>query len=527
MRESAPQFVLGPSDATCDKASAARGGRSTPAGLRPVAVAVDRLDSGLRNEERNWCRTVSTPRRSTFERCALASGLLSEDQLRQARAALERSPPSLPGTAARSPDELLAAKLVELGWLNAWQAKQLSEGRSRFDLGGYYRIVDYIGRGGMGEVYKAEHGVLGRTVAIKVLRRRKSTPEEIANFLREARLLARLDHENLVRAFDAGEEKGDFYIVTEYVAGSDLRKLVRANGPLSMSQAASIISQVAAALQHAHEQGLVHRDVKPGNVLVTPEGRAKLSDLGLAGPLHAGSEEDPRAGKIVGTADYLSPDHIEAPWNPTPAWDIYSLGCTLYYAVTGKVPFPGGSTVDKVRAHLYLRPLDPRRLNPRLSDAFVDVMADMMAKNPAERIASAREVVTRLAPWVNLPAEAAVAGEETGRVSGGAEPEWCTRHPTVNAGRLAETEGLEDTQGSVSVSGWEGSPGSERQGVGQSSQVTRAVASAAEETRVALDSPDPAPSPSSLFGPFAALVLFPLAVVATILLLWWIAQSLR
>ena len=106
--------------------------------------------------------------------------------------------------------------------------------------------------------------------------------------------------------------------------------------------------------------------MKPGNVLVTPEGEAKLSDLGLAGPMGKDMEDDPRHGKIVGTVDYVSPDHIASPGNPTPGWDIYSLGCTLYYAVTGKVPFPGGTTADKARAHCELRPLDPRRLNPRL-----------------------------------------------------------------------------------------------------------------------------------------------------------------
>ena len=139
--------------------------------------------------------------------------------------------------------------------------------------------------------------------------------------------------------------------------------------------------------------------MKPGNVLVTPEGEAKLSDLGLAGPLEGDLEKDPRYGKIVGTADYLSPDHIKAPWDPTPGWDIYSLGCTLYYAVTGKVPFPGGSTSDKARAHCDLRPLDPRRLNPRLSNEFVDVMADMMAKDPAQRIPTAEAVMQRMEPW--------------------------------------------------------------------------------------------------------------------------------
>ena len=117
-------------------------------------------------------------------------------------------------------------------------------------------------------------------------------------------------------------------------------------------------------------QGIIHRDVKPGNVLVGPDGQAKLSDLGLAGPLAGEPETDPRHGKVVGTADYLSPDQVHNPWNPTPAWDIYSLGCTLYYAVTGKVPFPGGTTTDKARAHCELRPLDPAgstHISPRTS----------------------------------------------------------------------------------------------------------------------------------------------------------------
>ncbi len=152
-----------------------------------------------------------------------------------------------------------------------------------------------------------------------------------------------------------------------------------------------------------HAEGVVHRDVKPANVLVTPEGQAKLSDLGLAGPLSGAAENDPRYGKIVGTADYLSPDQVRDPWTPTPAWDIYSLGCTLYYAVTGKVPFPGGSTADKARAHCELRPMNPRHLNPRLSADFIDTMADMMAKEPAQRIGSAVEVVARMAPFLTPP----------------------------------------------------------------------------------------------------------------------------
>jgi serine/threonine protein kinase len=151
-------------------------------------------------------------------------------------------------------------------------------------------------------------------------------------------------------------------------------------------------------LAHAHEQGLIHRDVKPGNLLVTPEGITKVSDLGLAAWLNE-TESDPRAGKIVGTADYLSPEQILTPRQVTPATDVYSLGCTLYYAVTGKVPFTGGGTRDKTRRHLEDMPLHPRRLNAELSDPFVDVIAAMMDKNVAQRIQTAAEVIRRLAPW--------------------------------------------------------------------------------------------------------------------------------
>ncbi len=166
---------------------------------------------------------------------------------------------------------------------------------------------------------------------------------------------------------------------------------------------------MAEGLEYAHAQGIVHRDVKPGNVLVSPDGTAKLSDLGFAGPLYGALESDPRYGRLVGTPEYFSPDQIRNPRNPTSAWDIYSLGCTLYYAVTGKVPFPGGNAADKAFAHCNLRPLNPRRINPRLSEEFTEVLGDMMAKDPAQRVASAREAQARLAPFLPGSAPAAVA----------------------------------------------------------------------------------------------------------------------
>jgi serine/threonine protein kinase len=146
---------------------------------------------------------------------------------------------------------------------------------------------------------------------------------------------------------------------------------------------------------------MVHRDVKPGNLLVTPEGLTKVSDLGLAAYLGIEDPDDPRVGRIVGTADYLSPEHISSPKNITAASDIYSLGCTLYYAVTGKVPFPGGTHRDKAKRHCEDIPLNPRRFNLELTDEFVDVIAAMMEKDPQKRLRTCDEVVRRLAPWAS------------------------------------------------------------------------------------------------------------------------------
>jgi serine/threonine protein kinase len=334
---------------------------------------------------------------TVFRRSALASGLLTVEQILEAEAAL-RAEAGPVGTGTVVEDAHLAAKLVELGRLNRWQAEQLKVGRVKFNLGPY-QVIDSIGQGGMGQVFKAEHRLMGRVVAIKVLPRHRSTPEAIASFTREIRAQAQFDHTNLVRAFDAGHDGNVYFLVTEYVPGADLRKLVRAKGKLSMQDAATIISQAACGLGHAHARGMVHRDVKPGNLLVTPDGLTKVSDLGLAGVLGEEDPDDPRAGRIVGTADYLSPEHITSPSNLTAASDIYSLGCTLYYAVTGKVPYPGGTHRDKARRHCEDIPLNPRRFNIELTDDFVDVIAAMMEKNPQKRIGSAEEVVRRLAPW--------------------------------------------------------------------------------------------------------------------------------
>ncbi|MEX2558463.1 MAG: serine/threonine-protein kinase [Pirellulales bacterium] len=341
--------------------------------------------------------------KSIFQHSAVSSGLVTQQELEEAielvRADAER-PEAAPS------DERIAARLVELGRLNRWQAQELRKGRTKFTLGPYH-CIDSIGRGGMGEVYKAEHSIMGRVVAVKVLPRSKSSPEAIASFAREIRTQAQLDHQNLVRAYDAGHDGNVHFLVTEYVPGLDLRKLVRRQGRLGMSAAAAIIVQAANGLGYAHSRGLIHRDVKPGNLLVTPDGHTKVSDLGLAGYFDESDQVDVHGSKVVGTADYLAPEQITEPNRLSPASDIYSLGCTLYYAVTGKVPFPGGTSREKAHRHCQVLPLDPRRKNPELSDEFVDVIADMMVKSPDERLQTASEVVERLAPWMPGP-EAAV-----------------------------------------------------------------------------------------------------------------------
>jgi len=337
--------------------------------------------------------------RSVFRTSAELSGLITREQIEEAVRAIREDPSGPPTPVVDVTDDLLADYFTRQGILTSYQADQLKAGRTKLTLGPYL-VTDFIGQGGMGQVFKAVHEMMGREVAVKVLPVTRATPESIRNFSHEIRTQAKLDHPNLVRAYDAGHDGNVYYLVTEYVPGTDLRRLVRTQGRLTVQQAAKAIMQSALGLQHAHESGLIHRDVKPGNILVTPEGKAKVSDLGLAGFLND-PDQDPRAGKVVGTADYLSPEQILSPMNITAASDIYSLGCTAYYAVTGKVPYPGGTTREKAQKHCdkNVNPIHPRNFNPDVPEEFVELMADMMEKDPAHRIESAAEVARRLKVW--------------------------------------------------------------------------------------------------------------------------------
>jgi serine/threonine protein kinase len=350
----------------------------------------------------------------------------------------------------------------------------------------------------MGHVFKAEHSIMRRIVAIKVLPKHKSTPDAIERFRREVQAQAQLDHPNLVRAYDAGQDGNIHFLVTEYVPGLDLRRLIKVHGPLGMPAAAAVICQAAKGLEHAHSRGLIHRDIKPGNLLVTPDGVCKVSDLGLAGFLHE-EEADDKRHKTVGTADYLAPEQIMTPEQLTPACDIYALGCTLYYAVTGKVPFPGHtSSREKARRHCHEQPMDPRRINPELESAFVDVLADMMMKDPAQRIATAAGVIPRLRPWAGDDWPATVVSGTT----------------MVDAAEGATPPPLPDTARPLRIN--EIGLGDSR---GQWSQGTQALGSASEET-LPLDSQTGFPPQRPEEGlPSSVLIVVWLAIAAVMLVL--------
>jgi serine/threonine protein kinase len=415
---------------------------------------------------------------------ALASGLLSQQQLDDALAGLTSGQTE----SSTLTDEMLGQRLVDLGYLNRWQVEQLKEGRTKFTLGPY-RIVNAIGQGGMGHVFKAEHKLLGRIEAIKVLPKTKSTPEAVAAFQREIRAQAQLDHPNLVRVSYADYEGETYFFVTEYVPGTDLRKLVRKNGPLPYPIASTIISQAAEGLHYAHRRGLVHRDVKPGNLLVTPDGRTKITDLGLAWFLMEELEGGKPTGKpsLVGTADYLAPETIREPDKILPVSDVYSLGCTLYYAVTGKVPFPGGNTADKLRRHLEETPLNPLHFNPDLPEGFCDAIAAMMDKNPDTRTPTAAAVVELLLPWRDEIATRSLAEANPTSsgilVRGGAAP------------RVAAPGSLDETASFV-LDDLDTPPG-QVESPSQISQGTTSMAASSEDTLPGFHAPRRAPTPTA------------------------------
>ncbi len=350
-------------------------------------------------------------------------------------------------------ERVLPVELELQGFINRWQVSQLLHHRTRFTLG-CYRMIDSLGVGGYGHVflgrpitdycnlrsYQCSHSHKN-DVAVKVLPLKQANPLTVNKFLREIKLNSYLYHENIVRFIESAKDGNVHYTVQEYIDGGDVRRLIIRHERIEYEKAAAIIMQAAKGLAYLHQEGLVHRDIKPGNILLKRDGTVKITDFGLAVPSSASSVQaeklrvllapfegefkinsDPakevfdfsnetdtgKKKKIAGTPDYLSPDQIRAPEQPTTLWDIYSLGCTLYFMLTGIVPFPAGSAKQKLHAQLYCEPPEPRMFNLRIPEKLSKLVLKMMAKESKDRIQTAEDIIEQLSPWAISKRELAI-----------------------------------------------------------------------------------------------------------------------
>jgi serine/threonine protein kinase len=281
-----------------------------------------------------------------------------------------------------------------------------------------YRIVEQLGAGGMGAVYLAEHRLMERRVAIKVIHPQfLNNSQAVERFEQEVKAAARLAHRNIVTAYDAEQAGGLHLLVMEYVPGINLATLVDRRGRLPVLHACNYAMQAAVGLQHAHQHGMVHRDIKPQNLMRTPRGTIKILDFGLArlarSPSAADEDGLTSAGCAMGTPDYIAPEQARDSRRADIRSDIYSLGCTLYFLLTGRVPFPGGTGLEKVVAHLQQTPLAVTRQRDDIPAGVVKVLQRMMAKEPSERFQEPSEVVEALRPFA-LPADQAGETRDSG-----------------------------------------------------------------------------------------------------------------
>jgi hypothetical protein len=265
-----------------------------------------------------------------------------------------------------------------------------------------YRVLGPLGAGGMGVVFKAEHRLMDRVIALKVLQRHLTDrPAAVERFRQEVKAAARLSHPNVVAAYDADEAAGTHFLVMELVEGESLDRLVSRCGSLPVSQACELIRQAATGLQYAFEQGMIHRDLKPANLMVTPEGQLKVLDFGLSrfaaqsGPALA----DTPTGAFVGTPDYVAPEQARQVHEADIRSDIYSLGCTLYYLLTARPPFPDGSVLQKLLAHQDALPRPVAAFRNDLPPGLAAILDRMLAKDPRRRFQTPADMARALEPF--------------------------------------------------------------------------------------------------------------------------------
>jgi serine/threonine protein kinase len=338
------------------------------------------------------------------------SGLLTVEQ---SDAALDLLTP--PEREAPDAAATLARHLITRGDLTTYQARKLLAGVTRgFFLAGY-RILRHLGEGGMGKVYLAIHEKDRRRVAIKVLPPKKALESEQAlkRFRREMDLSQRVNHPNLARTLEVGQVDNIHFMVMEYIPGDSLFNLVKkpAGGPLRVPDAARYFSRALEGLAAAHSAGLIHRDIKPSNLMVTPDGDAKVLDMGLA---RAMGDENPltRPNVVIGTLDYASPEQLSDAATADVRSDLYSMGCTIYFALAGRPPFEGGDVVNKIYKQRMEDPEPLEQAARGVPAAFAAIVRKLMAKEPADRYQSADELRADLLRWTDPAVVKAILGSE-------------------------------------------------------------------------------------------------------------------
>jgi serine/threonine protein kinase len=365
------------------------------------------------------------------------------DRLRQSRLLTDAE---LDQAASRfgddSPSQAIAEVLVKEGVLTAFQSRHVCGGDTQPLSLGQYRLLDELGRGGMGRVYKALHTIMDRVVAIKVISPDLiSDPIAVEWFRREVRASTQLNHPNIVMAYDANEAEGLHFLVMEYVRGITLDNLVKKKGPLPIAHACALIRQAALGMQHAHEKGMVHRDIKPGNLLIPfVEGGqpsdvlVKILDFGLA-RLQGKTKGETIAVRgetgVLGTPDYIAPEQSRDIHAADIRSDLYSLGCVFYFALAGRVPFPGDNAMEKLIKHLMDQPEPPEKVRPEVPQEIATLVRRLMAKDPADRFQTPAELVQDLESWVEEHPRPVSVTRTSGR------PLWISPTQAPSGGRPA------------------------------------------------------------------------------------------
>jgi serine/threonine protein kinase len=354
---------------------------------------------------------VGTPTSEALVELLRKSGLVEQQRL---DAYLERR--CALGALPSEPKDLAAA-LIRDGFLTSFQAEELLKGKYRGFILGKYKILERLGSGRNSSVYLCEHRSMRRKVALKILPLVKAEdPSALARFYREGRAAGSLDHANIVRTFDNGQEGDYHFLVMEYVDGCSLDGIVQKHGPMDLNRAAHYIRQAAIGLQHVHQAGLIHRDIKPGNLLLDRRGTVKILDMGLVRFFHDQKDtltQQYDATAVLGTADYLSPEQALNSHDVDPRTDVYSLGATFYFLLAGRPPFGGKNFRQKLLAHLTKEPTPLRDLRPEVPEGLAAIVAKMMAKDREQRYQSPGVVVTALASWTESPIAPPPAHEMT------------------------------------------------------------------------------------------------------------------